>query len=912
MNLLANRMMKISILATLLAGGVSSFATITTWPIPAGVAENTTYGVRIRSLGGTWQPVDVYNAEVRTSWDTKTDSSMVYFDCDEPVEVEVTINSKNISTVDIRPKRLHIDPVVASSHVFTFIMDQPKKISVEVNGDIYDNLHIFARAPEVDPLTSGSTDVTYYGPGHHVLTSRQVLQSGKTLYVAGGAFVEIDVGGTTYDSHIFAQWKNNITIRGRGVIYMPGLSFGEVHAPQGLRLLGCTDVRVEGVTLLKQSRGWVNDADDCTNVLYDDVGIISVGRNSDGIDIVGSQHVVVKDCFVRAGDDALTIKSWTGDAGMEDVIFQDCVAWNDITSHPIEIGFELRAPEVKDITFRNIDIIHSNGQSPYTSDFGTIDISHGDGATLRNVLFENIYIEKIHSAAYKLVSASIVYDSNWSEAPGDSNRGEGRNIQFKNIFYTGSAASGISGYNNDHTFDGVPFENFYYNGQLATTPGEANLTVGNYVENEGFKKTRGLIAHWGFEEAQGPGMLDQSPFDNFGTLSGAIRGAGVSGTALYPNGSQKVEIDEHPVMDLSDGLFDISAYIYFPAGFSGSQGVLGYETSSPSDRYPSIFIIDGTDIEFGFGTGSVWKGKRLNQVVEAGKVYHLRYVLDSSSSTEKFYLNDIELYAGTETETPMSQTAFSIGGVGNSYFNGAIDEVMIYDLAAGSTSLLDEDFDIFPGSSFTFENYGAGAAYTASQDTSGVLSGANSAKLDITSSGTEWWAIQVRLENLQIEAGSTLEVSFQIKSTANLDFISRIEGVNPVQDQAVSVLAGETKTVTYQTAEFVSGGNHTFLLALGNSTAGAAEVWIDAITIKKLIPRPLPPAIDPIIMNPLPGNAFAITWDTVAGYDYALDTKTNLLNAGWTLDTVVPGIAGSVTVTTTVDQAQSFYRVTSE
>lgn len=917
-----NRIMKILILAVL-AGGASSYATITTWPLPAGAAANTTYGVKIRPLGGTWQSVDVYNAGVRTGATTGTDSSMVYFDSDEPVEVEVTINSKNISTVDIRPKRLHINPVIASSHVFTFVMDQPKKISVEVNGDIYDNLQIFARSPEVDPITGPSANVTYYGPGYHLLTGRQVLQTGQTMYIAGGAFVEIDLqGNASLDSHIFAQSKSSITIRGRGVIYMPGPSYGEVHGPQGIRLLGCSNVRIEGITLLKQSRGWTNDAEDCWYAVYADLGIITMGRNSDGIDIVGSQHVVVKDCFVRAGDDALTVKSWTGDPGMEDVVFQDCVAWNDITSHPIEIGFELRAPEVKDITFRNIDIIHSNGQSPYTSDFGTIDISHGDGATLRNILFENIYVENIHytgSNPYKLVSGSIVYDSNWSLLPGDENRGEGRNIRFKNIFYTGSAASGMSGYNNDHTFDGVTFENFYYNNQLATTPAQANLSVGNYAYNVGFKKTPGLVAHWGFDEAQGDGILDQSPFDNFGTLNGAVRGVGVVGTALYPNGSQKVAINAHPAMDLSDGQFNISAYVFFAAVFSGTQGVLGYETSGPSDRYPSIFIIDGTDIEFGFGTGSAWKGKRINNVVEAGKVYHLRYVLDSVNSTEKFYLNDVEVYFGIETAIPMAQAAFSIGGVGSSYFAGAIDEVMIYNQAGGGSNLVDEDFDIFPGSSyFTFENYGGGAVNTYSQDTGSVLSGANSLKLDITNSGDagNWWALQVRAP-LILVAGDVLEVSFQVKSTADISFLSRLEGdVSVVPDgsmnEVIDVLAGEIKTVTYQMAAILSDGGGTFMFALGDSTAGAAEVWIDAITIKKLIPRPLPPAIDPIILDPLPGNEFSITWNTVAGYDYVLDTKTNLTDTSWTPDTVVPGIAGSVTVTTTVDQVQSFYRVTSE
>jgi len=99
---------------------------------------------------------------------------------------------------------------------------------------------------------------------------------------------------------------------------------------------------------------------------------------------------------------------------------------------------------------------------------------------------------------------------------------------------------------------------------------------------------------------------------------------------------------------------------------------------------------------------------------------------------------------------------------------------------------------------------------------------------------------------------------------------------------------------------------------LGNSTAGTAEVWIDAIKISKVVPRPLPPAIDPIVLDQLPGNDISITWNTVAGYDYALGTKTNLQDANWIELTSVPGIAGSVTVTTSVDQVQSFYRVSSE
>jgi len=466
----------------------SSWAKVIVYPVPAGVKINDSYSLRIRPMGGSWQKVGIYNVEVRTSWDTKTDSSMAYFDCDEPVEVEVTSNRK-IKTIDIRPKRLHLTPKKRDAKTIRFVMNEPKKISVEINGDIYDNLHIFARPPESDPVVSEGENVIYFGPGYHRLDQPLVLESGTTVYIAGGAFVEIDANNDKVrESHIYADGQSDITIRGRGIIYMPGPSFGDVHGPQGLRLRRCSRIKVDGITLIKQSRGWTNCIQNSTGIAYADVALISVGRNGDGIDVVGGRDIVIDNCFVRASDDALCIKTWSIDHDLDHVVFKNCTAWNDITSHPIEIGFELRSSYAQNIAFRNIDIIHSNGQHPPTADFGTIDISHGDNATLSNVLFETIYIEKVHSPDYKLISCSIVHDPTWSLAAGDENRGTGKEITFRNIFYTGSAESKIEGYDEDHGFDGIVFENFHYNGQLVTSSEEANLTIGKHVKNVSFEK----------------------------------------------------------------------------------------------------------------------------------------------------------------------------------------------------------------------------------------------------------------------------------------------------------------------------------------------------------------------------------------------------------------------------------------
>ncbi|RKX45827.1 MAG: hypothetical protein DRP64_04110 [Verrucomicrobia bacterium] len=80
-------------------------------------------------------------------------------------------------------------------------------------------------------------------------------------------------------------------------------------------------------------------------------------------------------------------------------------------------------------------------------------------------------------------------------------------------------------------------------------------------------------------------------------------------------------------------------------------------------------------------------------------------------------------------------------------------------------------------------------------------------------------------------------------------------------------------------------------------------------------PQPYPsdvPPIGSVALEWLLGTGdLALTWNTGAGYVYALQNKTNLVDGLWEDDTTgIWGTGGDVTVTTTVDQAQSlFYRI---
>ncbi len=73
-------------------------------------------------------------------------------------------------------------------------------------------------------------------------------------------------------------------------------------------------------------------------------------------------------------------------------------------------------------------------------------------------------------------------------------------------------------------------------------------------------------------------------------------------------------------------------------------------------------------------------------------------------------------------------------------------------------------------------------------------------------------------------------------------------------------------------------------------------------------PLPPPPEIGDIAMNQLP-SGLELTWTTGEGHDYLLQSKSNLTTVGWASNATYTATGASMTVTTAVDQAKTFYRV---
>jgi hypothetical protein len=140
------------------------------------------------------------------------------------------------------------------------------------------------------------------------------------------------------------------------------------------------------------------------------------------------------------------------------VVVQNSVLWNGIWGNGLEIGFETRADTIKNISFRNCDLIHLEGPE------GTFTIHNGDRAVVSNVLYEDIRVEDSRGW---LIDFRIL-NSQYSK---DKTRGKIQGVYFRNIQVEGDTFpySQILGYDESHRIEGVTLENLVIHGTKVTS-----------------------------------------------------------------------------------------------------------------------------------------------------------------------------------------------------------------------------------------------------------------------------------------------------------------------------------------------------------------------------------------------------------------------------------------------------------
>lgn len=265
-------------------------------------------------------------------------------------DIEVVIDVKEpFQKVVIRPSGYQIKFEVEGRRI-RFHLPSVMKVSVELDGDLRSPLFILCSKKVKKP-----DDTTI------------CFEKGKVYNVAALTLKDNDVvyfeEGSVVYGRICAHQCKNLKLVGNGILngapwHLPD-SNGRVFL---VDLRWCTNVLIEGITVV-DSAMWQIVPAACTGVVIRDVNSLSRLVTGDGIDITGCQDVLIEDCFVRAADDCICIKSGrlpepSAVRDVKNLLVQRCVLWNAEPGNAIEIGYGLMCDEVSNLTFRGCDIIH--------------------------------------------------------------------------------------------------------------------------------------------------------------------------------------------------------------------------------------------------------------------------------------------------------------------------------------------------------------------------------------------------------------------------------------------------------------------------------------------------------------------------------------------------------------------------
>jgi hypothetical protein len=390
------------------------------------------------------KPVDVFHTQAG-------DFAIVCF----TGKIEITVTAKNIfDNVTVRPLRAKHKTRISGNKIH-LRLSHNDKVSVEPYG-LENPLFIFCA--EYIPKPRNATHVFERG----TVTRINILElnSGDCVYIEEGAVV---VGG------IFADSATNIKITGNGIIW--GLPLHNEKKYRTILPIECENVDISGITIA-DSPSWNVVPTACKNVTISDVKVLGVLISTDAFDVVGCENVTIINCFACVNDDCVAIKAchYNGSRGaksVKNVTVTNCVFWKLKCGNALEIGYETSGDQISDITFENIDIIHSQREGWQSG--AVFSIHNGDRAHVRNVTFKDIFVE---DAEEKLIDIKILS----SKYSSDSTRGHVSDITFDGIYVTGEVLppSIIRGYEPDtrdgelHLIENITVRDLFLNGEKIT------------------------------------------------------------------------------------------------------------------------------------------------------------------------------------------------------------------------------------------------------------------------------------------------------------------------------------------------------------------------------------------------------------------------------------------------------------
>lgn len=221
---------------------------------------------------------------------------------------------------------------------------------------------------------------------------------------------------------IYAKDATNITIEGLGVIDGRGTHLNFPRAlngnlrkrlirPRLIRMDNCEQLTFSGVTY-KRPAFWGIHLVDCRDIVFTGITVRMRNNNynNDGLDLDGCENVLIENCDIEAGDDAICLKSSRNPC--RNIVVRNCrVASN---TSPLKFGTSSRGGFI-DVTVTNCYF--------YDSPMGAIKLQLVDGGIMENIDISRITMENVGNPIF------IRLGNRGSTFTGRSSRGQGADVE---------------------------------------------------------------------------------------------------------------------------------------------------------------------------------------------------------------------------------------------------------------------------------------------------------------------------------------------------------------------------------------------------------------------------------------------------------------------------------------------------
>jgi hypothetical protein len=382
------------------------------------------------------------------------------FFVDGPTDITVT-SATPITSYSIRPYHKEIAGTVEGNQL-TFRVSEPEMLMVTIND--YKPLCLFQTPPETDVPSPDDPNVLYFPQGTHEVGLLSP-KSGQTIYLEQGAWVK---------GWVYAEGVENVSIRGRGVIDARGFT-DKPKKICGIEFRDAQHIRVDGIGL-RTGEWWQSLYVLCHDVEVTHMNLMSFGVNNDGIDIDGVTDFRASHNFIGCGDDGFgwhAVDAETnGEPPTRNCLAEDCVIYNAYAGNGLRVGASMETELFEDITFRNITVFaHMNAG---------IRSDHSDWATVRNLRFENFYIEQPGRPVEIRIEKTRYSNSTGFR----DERGHIEGLYLDHVVASGGEII-LEGFSEEHLIRDVHFIDCYNDGQPVSGPDD--VVTNQFVKNVVFE-----------------------------------------------------------------------------------------------------------------------------------------------------------------------------------------------------------------------------------------------------------------------------------------------------------------------------------------------------------------------------------------------------------------------------------------